>query len=149
MPHHLWKGQLLGFVMTCQKFCCVTQTDLQGVVSPLPCPVWGALYRTRALPEAGAVQGKSLPLVMLPTRALPNLKIPPKNGRALLPEAEFCFTTCLTSNPKSLGRSFPCWLAIINHKPILCQPYVVCTLLKLFLFSLAFWKCGKFSIKNT
>jgi hypothetical protein len=44
---------------------------------------------------------------------------------------------------------FPCWPAIINHKPILCQPYVVCTLLKALPFSLAFWKCDKFSIKNT
>jgi len=103
------------------------------VVSPLPCPVSGPLYRTRAFTRRkGGCARQSLPLVMPPYKGLtqpkdlattfgwirschniwmdqiqPQWKIPRKtkdpSPKMEVPEAEFCFTTCPTENKKSLG----------------------------------------------
>lgn len=102
--------------------------------------------------------------VPAPTRALPNLKILPQHldgsdlattsgwirsshtGRSLGNQK---IPSQLWKNPPSRSRILFYNLPHLKqkkfggmlagcHKPILCQPYVVCTLLKLFLFSLAF-----------
>jgi hypothetical protein len=64
--------------MTCHKFCSVTQTDLQGW-SHLCYALSDGLLQDESITRRRGCARQSLPLVMPPTRALPNLKILPHN----------------------------------------------------------------------